>query len=258
LELTTFDDPNLTEYIWEHPVGSWTHVIAAYNIDLESANEPEPDFDFYTPFHYRADFHLLMWPEPSFNVLPGISFDLDQLDPAHAEFATVREQIGSLCDLSNLDSWLDSWCKESKREGFDKLWIQQWKDVRYEWTVRGWPGLTLEHLKANLRDLEFSKAFSSSDGSLHLETCELHETTSGFESLKYKDSEFGAKLFLSEHQSNPSESLAYQAAEHLHRFGGPELVAFHFPDLEICKYCGEPPHLSGALSCESRQHTLWF
>lgn len=131
-------------------------------------------------------------------------------------------------------------------------------DVRYEWKVRGWPGLTLEYLKANLKDLEFSKSFSTmSEGAIHLETFE-QESFNVYESLTYKDSDLGAKIFLSEYRANPSEKLANQAAQHLYKVGGPELVTFHFPTLDFCRSCGEPSHPAETGDCQLRLSTLNF
>lgn len=258
LELPVFDDPRLTDYIWEYSVGSWTHVTAVASDEWEEDEAPETDFDFWTPFHYEADFHLLMWPEPNFRILPSVSFDLNQLDPSDAEFASVRAQLASLCNLDDPEYWLDSWLEEARGEGCDQLWIETYMDVRYEWKVRGWPGLTLEYLKANLKDLEFSKSFSTmSEGAIHLETFE-QESFNVYESLTYKDSDLGAKIFLSEYRANPSEKLANQAAQHLYKVGGPELVTFHFPTLDFCRSCGEPSHPAETGDCQLRLSTLNF
>jgi hypothetical protein len=258
LELPNYDDPRLTDYFWEYSVGTWTHVIAFNSEEWEGQSSPEADFEFSTPFHYSADFHLLMWPDLSYQPLPNVSFDFGQLDPTNLESSLVRSQIASLLELDKPDSWLDGWLEEAESGDCNKLIIQRWQDVRFEWRVRGWEALTLEHLKANLRDLEFSKSFSSSDGSLLLETFQPDDSKNGFESFRYEDSEFGARFALSAYQANPSTSLALEAAGYLHRFGGPELAAFHFPGLELCRSCGEQPHPMDSAPCESRLDTLRF
>jgi hypothetical protein len=258
LELPNYDDPRLTDYIWEYSVGTWTHVIAFNREEWDGPSSPEADFEFSTPFNYSADFHLLMWPEPSFQVLPDISFDFEQLHPTHLESSSARSQIASLLDLDDPTASLDSWLNEGASEGCDTLLISRWRDVRYEWKIRGWQELTLEHLNANLRDLDFSKTFSSSRGSIHLETFESYDAENGLASLRYEDCELGANISMAKYQASPSESLALEFASYLNSFGGPELALFHLPDLELCRSCGQPYHPSDMESCESRLHTLEF
>lgn len=219
--------------------------------------------EFYTPFKYRADFHVLMWPEENYIRIPEVSFDFDQLDPSHSESSFARTQIAELLGRSEIPDYdLESWRETANSEGFDKIQIQRWSDVRFEWTVRAWGGLTLEHLKNNLRDWEWSRGFEleAEEGvAVILETFEgVQKTDIVFENLRYADSELYAQVMLSSYLTNPTKSLALEAARSLHGFGGPELVTFHFPELEFCRHCGEPPHQVAASNCKSRLYSLRF
>lgn len=261
LELPSFDDPRLTDYIWEYSAGSVTNVIAFKSEEFESS--PEVSLDFYTPFKYRADFHVLMWPEENYIRIPGVTFDFEQLDPSHPEYSHARTEIIDLIGQTDIaDSHLESWRETAKAEGFDKIQIQRWSDVRFEWKVRAWGGLTLEHLNANLTDWEWGLGYlldAEEEVAMILETFDgVQKTDLGFENLRYADSELDAKDTLSSYLTNPTKSLALEAARSLHRFGGPELAAFHFPELELCRHCGEPPHQIAASNCESRLFSFRF
>lgn len=262
LELPDDEDPRLIDYVWEYSVGSFVHAIGVNSKEWDLERSPEVSLDFYTPFKYSADFHLLMWPEDSHQPMPDISFDFVELDRSHPKSSGLRSEIASLLDLSDPDYWLDSWCDRAKDSDFDKLFIQRWAYVRYEWNIRGFKGLTLKHLKENLELIEWSKDFSLTEGgdaAEILESTELfNENYLEYESLRYNDAELGALASMEAYRENPSEALALDAAYNLHRFGGPELASFHFPNLDLCGSCGERSHLGTSANCESRLATLWL
>ncbi len=261
-ELPDHEDQSLIDYVWEYAVGSFIHVIGVNSEEWELDHSPQVSLDFCTPFKYSADFHLLMWPEDSHQPLPDISFDFVELDKTHPKSSSLRSEIAGLLDLSDADYWLDSWCDRARDSDFDKLFIQRWAYVRYEWKIRGFEGLTLKHLKENLELIDWSKDFSLSAGE---EAAEIFESFESFkdhyieyESLRYVDAELGAQVSMQTYRENPTEDLALDAAYNLHRLGGPELASFHFPNLDLCGSCGEPSHLGTEATCESRLATLWL
>lgn len=260
LELPDFQEPSLIDYVWEYSVGSFIHVIGVNSEEWGSEHSPEVSLDFFTPFRYSADFHLLMWPEDSHQPLPDIAFDFAELDRRHPKSSGVRSEIASLLDLSDADYWLDSWCDSAKNSNYDKLFIQRWGCVRYEWKIRGFEGLTLKHLKENLELIDWSKGFSLSEDEEVAEIFESFESVKDHypehESLRYNDAELGAQVSMATYRESPIEALAIDAAYNLHRFGGPELASFHFPNLDLCESCGEPSHPSTAGTCQSRLYTL--
>lgn len=262
LELPGFEDSRLTQYIWEYSVGSFTHVIALNSERWQWDSAPEARLEFGSPFRYIADFHLMAWPEESYQPLPDVAFDFEQLDPSHPKYLSVRSQIASLLgEKVNPDDFLDNWREEATDSGFDKMYIQRWSDVRYEWKIRAWGGLTLKHLKDNLDLQVFGVSVEvevDEQVAVLLETFEgFQETDTAFESLRYADPEMDAKHLLSKYLAKPTESLALEVARSLHRFGGPELVSFHFPELDLCRSCGELSH-PDSINCQSRLAALRF
>lgn len=260
LELPDRDDPTLTDYVWEHGVGSFIHVIGVNSEKWELEDSPEVDLEFSPPFKYKADFHLVTWPECSYDPLPDISFDFVELDRSNPNSSSVRSEIAGLLEVS--EDLLDSWCERANASNFDKLFIQRWGNVRYEWPVRGFRGLTLGGLKQSLEIIDLWKDFVLSEDEEVAEILESFETFKSnyveFERLRFGDAELGANVSMGMYRESPTDELALECARYLHIFGGAELASFHFPNLDLCGSCGEPAHSGSAANCESRLSYVRF
>jgi hypothetical protein len=264
LELPDYYDPRLTDYIWEYSIGSLTHVIALDRQEWGDSITPLVFPRLLRPTHFEADFHLDLSVDVSY--LPALEEDIwaDYVGSAYPEYSEIASKVARLLGLGDSEVSLERWFDRGSNVGLETLIFHQWRDCRLEWTIRAWPGLKLEHLKTSFTGLEVEVAYEVDGGeenpncAIGLETFEHSHSASGFENLRYKDAELGAKLALADYHSSPSESLALQAAGYLHKVGGPELVTFHIPELEFCRSCGEPTHFSDLGNCGSRQHAWDF
>ncbi len=264
LALPDYYDSRLTEYVWEYSVGHLTHVIALDRQEWGDSISPTVAPRLIRPSHFEADFYLDLSLEVSYR--PPLEEDLwvDFVGSTYPEYPEIASKVANLLGVKDSDVPLERWFDEASNQGLETLIFHQWRDCRFEWTIRAWPGLTLEHLKSRLQGFEVEVAYDvlgdeeNPDCVIGVETFEHSNSASGFENLRLKDPELGAKLSLARYRSSPSEDLALQAASYLHKVGGPELVTFHFPALELCRLCGESTHLSDRGDCGSRLYGGYF
>ncbi len=264
LALPDYYDPRLTEYVWEYSVGSLTHVIAMDWQEWGDSISPTVFPRLIRPSQFEADFYLDLSLEVSY--LPPLEEDLwaNFVGSNYPEYREIASNVAKILGVKDSDVPLERWFDEGSDQGLDTLVFHQWRDCRFEWSIRAWPGLTLEHIKSRLSGFEVEVAYDvhgdeeNPDCVMGLETFEHPNSANGFESLRLKDPELGARLSLASYQSSPSESLALQAAGYLHKVGGPELVTFHFPELKLCGLCGETTHLSDAGNCSTRLYGGYF
>ena len=252
LQLPDYKDPRLISYLWQYSVGSWTHVIALNSAEWGWDKDSWPDVcvEFSRDsvlVDHETDFHLLWPPEPAMFQSCDFSISFEDLAFVKTDSSEVIRQIADLLNRTEslnraeFDSDdLKWWREEAEAEGCDRLILLRWTDVRYEWKIRGWSGLTLEHLKIRPVDLAqgFSKnLYTEGSGSVLLDTFEF-SNDNGNESLNFEDPEYGALVSLASYESSPNEKIAIEAANYLSRFGGPELASFHFPEISLCEGCG--------------------
>lgn len=175
LELPQFDDPRLTEYIYGYDC-LFVHVLALNSDEHEAT--PFVEIDFQTPFRVNVPFHFMMWPDTPTTIESEELFDIDQLNPRSSSYAATKAKVLKLIGVDPKGRWqpsLSDWRKEALAEGCDRLAIVRYR-VRYEWTVRAWQGLTLQHLKSEIDSvdwaLEFVKDFEVPEDTFLLETIE--------------------------------------------------------------------------------------
>jgi hypothetical protein len=174
LELPSYDAPSLTDYKYSYDT-FWAHALA---FDGEgTANEiPWVETDFWTPFKVRIPVHFMMWPETETERMALKTFEVGNLDPNHPSFDLVKSEVSKFLGWP-IDDSIDDWYQDLTESGCDKLALVKYR-VRYEWTVRAWQGLTLEHLKSLLDTtddaLEFTVDHSIDwDGSVLLDSWEV-------------------------------------------------------------------------------------
>lgn len=255
LDLPSYNDPRLTEYSLEYLVGAYTHVFALNSSEADdiplvdctvgarTRRDAESEislaeFDSGNPAAFLAWFPpaLLYKYDPEED---NVSFDLTELDPGHPDFSCTSEEIARLLKLENvgdLAGMISWWIPEAESEDCDTIVFQTHRAFHLEWDIKGWDGLTLDYLKANVTAPEFRFTFDMSEDvsypeAIYLEEFKHPDVPTGFDLLTYKDVEHGAKFLLNAYRANPSESLAREAAAHLHKLGGPEFVKFHLPEL---------------------------
>lgn len=187
-ELPAHDDPRLTDYIYGYDV-IFVHVLA-FKAD-EGEASPFVGIDFEGPFRVNVPFHFMMWPETTTTIEFEELFDIEQLNPKSAAYPATRAKAQRLLGID--PKWwqpsLSGWRKEAQAQGCDRLAIVRYR-VRYEWTVRAWQGLNLQHLQSEMDSvewaLEFVKDFDIPEGTLLLETTEPEDPRKRTETLQIK------------------------------------------------------------------------
>lgn len=189
-ELPDYDDPYLTEYVYGYDV-LFTHVIG-FNSKVHSET-PFVDIEFGTPFYYNVPFHFLMWPETPTIVEEENLFALEYLNPDRESFVEAETQVLKSMDVTPEARWRPSvrgWFREANDEGCDTIAVLKYR-VRYEWDVRAFAGLTLDHLERELYStdeaLEFTKDFVVPEGVVLLLTLEPEDLAKRPDTLEWLD-----------------------------------------------------------------------
>lgn len=187
LELPDEDDPRLTEYVF----GSDELYVHALAVEVFQ-EVPFVYINFQTPFRVNVPFHFIMWPQVLTSIESQELFDIDQLNPRSSDFAETKARVLQLMGVDPKGRWqpsLAAWREMALAGGYDRLAIVRYR-VRFEWTVRAWQGLTLEHLKSEMESagwaLDFFKEFEVSEDALLLETTEPEDPERRSNSLKHE------------------------------------------------------------------------
>jgi hypothetical protein len=175
LDLPAHDDRRLTDYTYGYDV-LFVHVLAFNSDDHEET--PIVDIEFQTPFKVNVPFHFMMWPDTPKTIEFEEFLDIEHLNPKSSSYASTKAKVLKLMGVDPKEGWqpsLTRWREEALDGGCDRLAIVRYR-VRYEWTVRAWKGLTLQHLQSEMDSVEWSldfvKDFEVPEGTLLLETTE--------------------------------------------------------------------------------------
>jgi hypothetical protein len=154
----------------------FVHVVAFSSDEHEET--PFVGIDFETPFRVNVPFHFMMWPDTPTTIELEELFEVEQLNPESSGYAATKAKVLKLMGVDPKGPWqpsLSGWRKDAIAWGCDRLAIVRYR-VRYEWTVRAWQGLTLQHLQSEMDSvdwaLDFVKDFEVPEGTLLLETIE--------------------------------------------------------------------------------------
>jgi hypothetical protein len=194
-------------------------------------------------------FHIMAHPQIEYSFVDERVYPLDDLRVGSPNFEEVREEAQEILkSAGSVEDWYEASVALDREFTHVKVFKVR---VKFSWEIRGWSGLTLDYVLAELHgnNFEFERAWYLPAGAELLD--EGMPSEGMYQSLRFASPELGATLALASYASDPSPDNAKDAARYLYEFKDVALAQFHFPELELCDSCLEEFRDADEIYCDT-------